>query len=447
MALTVLIIFSTWSLVSGQVVYQSPLQKRIERIAVSPDGKIVGAADVEGYVFFWATDGSLRKIVRASQGPITDLTFSADEKYFATTSTDGQFVVWDFSSGDKLGAVTIASNDMFPSFATSGEAVYYAYRDGLFKVSLKESGNVQKVYPTALSCSEESDDGEYLAAAGDGFLRVFSLADGKLMASEQLDCVKISRVEFSGNQIATLCRDGGVHIYGWQGGVLKKIAGGNFASFELRSMIITGAGKVLLAGENEVQQWDPASGKFFSITGLPEDWTALAAAGGRIYAGTRTGKVMVCAVSAAKELPDGGVRPVEKITFERSPEIAVEVTAGGIPASINGRAVQAQQPVWVSSPSLDVYVWDDEREDGDTISLILNGEWILNHYGITAEKKKVSVNLVPDRVNYLVLYAHNLGKFPPNTAVISFNDGKAEKMLTLESDLKRCAAVSFSLLK
>ena len=119
------------------------------------------------------------------------------------------------------------------------------------------------------------------------------------------------------------------------------------------------------------------------------------------------------------------------------------MTSGGIPVSINGRKVHAQQPVEVSSSTLDIYVWDNEREDGDTISLNLNGQWLLQNYGITAEKKKLTISLIQDKANYLVLYAHNLGKFPPNTAVVSFNDGTSEKTLTLESDLKQCGAVAF----
>jgi hypothetical protein len=99
--------------------------------------------------------------------------------------------------------------------------------------------------------------------------------------------------------------------------------------------------------------------------------------------------------------------------------------------------------VGISSSRLEISVWDREAVDGDTISLNLNGKWILENYGLGKNKLKIPVELNPNTNNYLILYAHNLGKKPPNTAAVSFVDGNKEKVLTIKSDLKQCGAINF----
>jgi hypothetical protein len=53
------------------------------------------------------------------------------------------------------------------------------------------------------------------------------------------------------------------------------------------------------------------------------------------------------------------------------------------------------------------------------------------------------LNLIENTNNYLVLFANNLGKTPPNTAAIQFFDGKSERLFRLSSDLTTCSALNF----
>jgi hypothetical protein len=80
-------------------------------------------------------------------------------------------------------------------------------------------------------------------------------------------------------------------------------------------------------------------------------------------------------------------------------------------------------------------VWDNDVEDGDRVSVMLNGRWILRNYAVTKNKKKVEITLSAG-VNKLVFHADNLGKMPPNTATLSFYDGKELKTIALKSDME-----------
>ncbi len=140
--------------------------------------------------------------------------------------------------------------------------------------------------------------------------------------------------------------------------------------------------------------------------------------------------------------------PKEKKEKEPKPEKEkkekeLKVDKDGIPKTLKDRDVVKNKTIYVKSTNITFRVWDSGKEvDGDTISLNLNGEWILESFGLSREKKGVSVTISEDGKNFLMLYAINMGKFPPNTAAVSVWDGEREQILELKSDLKSCGALN-----
>jgi WD40 repeat protein len=114
-----------------------------------------------------------------------------------------------------------------------------------------------------------------------------------------------------------------------------------------------------------------------------------------------------------------------------------------VPVSVKNRPVKNLGTFKVLSPDLEIEVWDDAAQDGDLISLNINGRWILENYEVRKEKLKLQIQVEPFTNNYLILFAHNLGQIPPNTAAISVRDGKTVRKLVLSSDLNRCGALNF----
>ncbi|HXH19755.1 MAG TPA: WD40 repeat domain-containing protein [Chitinophagales bacterium] len=429
--------------------YQSPLFGRINIIKLSPDNQMVAASDTAGYVFFWNRNGSLRKILRAHDSNLTDLAFSPDGNYFATSSINHRIFIWEFATGAKVAA--IESEALTLSFSPDGDDVYFTNSKGIHKASLKEkNAPLTKVYAAQppLLGADEADDYKHLAAAQRNTLGIFTIAEGEKVA-EAGACEDISGVEMKGKLICCQCANGNIELYELHGGSLEKYGNAYFPLAKDSKFMITDDKNVLIANNGKVVRWNPPSGKFFEIEGLPAKVTSLGYGdNGIVYAGDNKGKITSFQAEKTAEADaasEWNLSAMEELQEDAG--IAVEMTNTGIPKSVNGRPVQVQQPVEVSSASLDIYLWDDEHEDGDTVSLNLNGKWILQNFMVTSEKKKLTVTLAAGTPNYLMLYAHNLGKFPPNTAVISFHDGKSEKRLTLESDLKHCDAVSFLLKK
>ena len=110
--------------------------------------------------------------------------------------------------------------------------------------------------------------------------------------------------------------------------------------------------------------------------------------------------------------------------------------------SFDGRKINYVDELSVSSEAINIMLWDHGRVDGDIVSIYLNGEAIVSKYALTYQKKKFSIQLDKSKKNDLFLYAHNLGKSPPNTVSIEISDGSSSKNIILNSDLKSCEAVT-----
>jgi len=89
----------------------------------------------------------------------------------------------------------------------------------------------------------------------------------------------------------------------------------------------------------------------------------------------------------------------------------------------------------VNSNYLELEIFDFGKQDGDTISLILNDKPILVEHLLTLKHFKLKIKLEQGRTHKLVLLAHNLGKLPPNTAKVIINDGVIKKTIRLSSNM------------
>ena len=98
----------------------------------------------------------------------------------------------------------------------------------------------------------------------------------------------------------------------------------------------------------------------------------------------------------------------------------------------------------VASDSIRLSFYDNAEVDGDSISVFLNNKLILAHQELTTKAINVYVKLDSLReVNEVSMFAENLGKYPPNTALMVVNDGDNRYEVFLSSDFKGNATVKF----
>lgn len=112
--------------------------------------------------------------------------------------------------------------------------------------------------------------------------------------------------------------------------------------------------------------------------------------------------------------------------------------------SFDGRKISYTKEFAFESENITVKIWDHGRQDGDIVSIYLNGVQVVKQYYLTYWKKEFKIKLDPKKSNDLFLYAHNLGDSPPNTVSVEISDGKKSENIVLNSDLKSCEAVLIS---
>ncbi|WP_250632244.1 hypothetical protein [Rhodoflexus caldus] len=112
--------------------------------------------------------------------------------------------------------------------------------------------------------------------------------------------------------------------------------------------------------------------------------------------------------------------------------------------SIEDRKVKSGHKLLVASNNLTLKIFDEGKEDGDVVSLLYNNQWILKNYKLRNETRIIKLQLSPERLNnFLICYANNIGKQPPCTTAIIVSDGKKEKKIVLNSDMKTCDIIYF----
>lgn len=113
----------------------------------------------------------------------------------------------------------------------------------------------------------------------------------------------------------------------------------------------------------------------------------------------------------------------------------------------DGRNITYIKELSFKDEHLKVSIWDHGRQDGDIVSIYLNGYTIISKHLLTYAKKPIEITLDPSKKNDLFLYAHNLGEYAPNTVSIEISDGNTSENIVLNSDLKSCEAVMISVNK
>ncbi|SHL89907.1 hypothetical protein [Chitinophaga sp. CF418] len=81
-------------------------------------------------------------------------------------------------------------------------------------------------------------------------------------------------------------------------------------------------------------------------------------------------------------------------------------------------------------------LWDDAAEDGDSISIRMNGLEVVTGFPVKRQRQQLKVTLQQGE-NRLIMLADNLGSIPPNTAVMRIVAGALRKYVTIKTDLQQ----------
>lgn len=110
--------------------------------------------------------------------------------------------------------------------------------------------------------------------------------------------------------------------------------------------------------------------------------------------------------------------------------------SSNVPTTFLGRETIIQDKINLSKRNVTLSLWDHGTIDGDIVSVYINGKLVVDEITLDGPDNKFVKNVTLDYngYNYILLYAHNEGDIPPNTASLEINDGTAQSV-SLESDL------------
>jgi len=96
-----------------------------------------------------------------------------------------------------------------------------------------------------------------------------------------------------------------------------------------------------------------------------------------------------------------------------------------------------------SSNSIKITFTDDSVVDGDIITVYFNKKLILYRHTLNDKPTQITLNLLPNKDNEIVMFSDSEGKIPPNTALMSYSDGIQTKGVLIKSDTKQSGTIIF----
>ena len=128
---------------------------------------------------------------------------------------------------------------------------------------------------------------------------------------------------------------------------------------------------------------------------------------------------------------------------EKKKIIPDAIANSGFKIAVPERNKNIIQTVSYKADSLVLSLYDNGEIDGDTVSVFLNGEMLIDRQGLkgTAIKKTIYLKPGEDEEVEILLFAENLGKYPPNTGLLIIRDGEDRYEIRFSADYDLSPAI------
>ncbi len=108
---------------------------------------------------------------------------------------------------------------------------------------------------------------------------------------------------------------------------------------------------------------------------------------------------------------------------------------------ISEREVEIQAEVVIDNPSFVLDLWDSGEEDGDVLTILVDGVIFKEGFKLLNEHQQIPIELEKGKTYVLSVVAVSEGLYPPCTAVVVIKDGTNENLVTITSDTEKSGAI------
>jgi WD40 repeat protein len=430
-------------------------------LKLKPDGTMLVEGDEAGNLILRRADnGSIIKTTSAHSAAINNIDFNSTGRLAVSSSQNGEIRIYDFQSDRFLNHYKVETTNMrFAVFSIADGFIYFNTSDKLWKIRSYFNREAEELFVSAqpITAAAMTHDRNSIIFTSGNYIYVLNTRTDQVMQQLYTGDATIEKlILLSDNELMSWSADGTVKVWTVTLGQVISTPAQFFKagppsnvcfSFDNKWMATANSGnwaRIWNLKDKTIAQ--ELFGHTNSITAM-----AFSSDAGTLFTASKDLSIKVW-----KQKPDSvppppvTPKPAKKDTVviaPPEPEPAVnkdvEMASADIPAKILGRTVMKTQTIQATKSTLDIYIYDNGIIDGDTMSLFFNGNWLLRNYGTIRAKKKITLEFNRNSNNYLVLFAENLGKKPPNTAVIEYTDEKGKHIIRLSSDLSMCRAINF----
>lgn len=422
-------------------------QKAVEYVSFDKNGSLVATGGHDNLIHIKDLNSTRPiTVLTGHTGLINDLKFLNNGKQLLSASSDGTVKLWDVATATALKtyanapAYSLFKEVYFLALTADEKILYFGGKNAkINRIELSSDNTTpQQVFVSTfhITCGIITNDQKYLAFGCGEEVQLLNLANQKIDKKLSYPNGFINDLQQSkdGKLLAAWCEDGVVSL--WDYANLKPV-GTIAAGYKSYCHIDFSPDSRYLATANKANNfciWDVASRKLLlevphhtaSITTLQ---FAPQATPLQILVGSRDASATIWKISEPTPPP-----PPEPIATQ-------PVMVAASKAALNNTNIVTKTTLRVASQDVVLDVWDDEQEDGDVLSLVLNEQPLLENYKLIKIRKSLKIHLESNITNLLIMYAKDLGKTPPNTAALSIYDGKRTRIVRLSSDFKDSQAI------
>ena len=379
-----------------------------EIISFTPNPKLIMSGDYAGGINLWDLEKQkLIKTINAHEKPINNITFHSKEDKFLTCSKDSTIKLWSFYSNRMIDSLKINDTPTLAFFNNKSNSYFICTENGLIiekKIRRKgttEIANINNSINDAIFTTNK----EHMITCDQTSIKTVSLESGEILNEIRnpysSHFLKIDI--YSGDTIISWSENGMISYWDLNNNkVLTEIRAKN----AYNQLLMNDYSEIILSGYYNDRPL---------VINLKE-----------IELAEKYSKNMVVVNTFLSSLDQ---KFLVSADMEEKHRLMKIKEVNFTPLVIQERKIQDQKTFEVQSRYILVNIWDDEKIDGDTLSVNFNGKWILKNYHLIKEKKTLLLTLKKNQENEIIFHAENLGKQPPNTAAVQleYDNGKKQE--------------------
>lgn len=126
------------------------------------------------------------------------------------------------------------------------------------------------------------------------------------------------------------------------------------------------------------------------------------------------------------------------------PPVNTATDSIALPGQVSNRKNSEQSHITVDVKTINLKVYDNAIMDGDTVSIYYNGRILLSRQELSEKAIEINLELDDKQTRHeIILFAHNLGSIPPNTALVVITAGEKRYELFASANLEENAVIVF----